>query len=110
MKNNMENVCKITEQMDRHLREELLKKNGGAWEEKLWENIFIKRQIDRRNASDKFSLEDHIRAMVYSMISSNLSWDRIIKDIDPESKRIVSVDKIFCGYDVKKLLAARRDS
>lgn len=37
--------------------------------DKLWENTYIKRQIDKRNGKGSFSINDHIRAMVYSMLS-----------------------------------------
>lgn len=104
MKISKEDACKMIDQMDQHLRTELLKKDGKIQEEKLWENIYIKRQIDKRNSGGSFSLEDHIRAMVYSMLSSSISWDRIVKDIEPETGCLASIDDIFCNYDVEKLI------
>lgn len=71
---------------------------------KLWENTFIKHQIDRRRKGDIFSLSNHIRAMVYSMLSSGTVWDRISKGADIEITYINPVDKIFYNYNPEKLL------
>lgn len=104
MKIDKENVCNIIEQMDEHLRRDLLKKDGKIQEEKLWENTYIKKQIDKRNHNGSFDVKDHIRAMVYSMLSAGISWDRVAKDIHPDSKCIMPVDEIFCNYDTEELL------
>lgn len=92
-------IAHIVCQMEEQLRNDILKEEP----HKLWENTFIKKQIDRRNADDKFTLQDHIRAMVYSMLSSGTSWDRVARDIDPDTKCIIPVDDIFFGYDTEKL-------
>lgn len=89
----------IVYQMEEQLRNDILKEEP----HKLWENTFIKKQLDRRKAGDKFSLQNHIRAMVYSMLSSGTSWDRVARDIDPDTKCIIPVDDIFFGYDIEKL-------
>lgn len=86
--------------MEQHLRNEILKDEPS----KLWEESFIKCQIERRNKGKRFTLKDHIRAMVYSMLSSGTSWDRVAKDIDPDTKCIIPADEIFCDYDVERLL------
>ena len=44
--------------------------NNKLPETKLWEHSFIKKQIDRREYQENFTIEDHIRGMVYSMLSS----------------------------------------
>ncbi len=103
MEMNKENISHFLEQMDWHLRTELLQKDGKVQEAKLWENTYIKRQIDRRNRGEAFTMQDHIRAMVYAMVSAGFSWDRIVEDTDPDTKCLVSVDRIFYGYDVGKL-------
>ena len=86
--------------IEQHLKEELLKHTP----EKLWEESFIKRQIERRQNGKAFTTTDHIRAMVYSMLSSGMSWDKVAKNMNPETKCITSVDKIFCDYDLEQLL------
>lgn len=70
---------------------------------KLWEENFIRKQIDRRNAGGKFTLTDHIRAMVYSMLSSGNRWADVSRHADSVTGCIPAVDEIFYGYDVKKL-------
>ncbi len=104
MEMNRDSACQMIGQMEAYLRAELFKKDGTVQEEKLWENTFIKRQIDRRSRGEAFSLEDHIRAMVYAMVSSCFSWNRIAEDTDPGTGRLVSVDRIFFGYDTGQLL------
>ena len=37
--------------------------------------------------------------MVYAMLSSGISWERVEKDIDESTGRILSIDKIFQNYD-----------
>lgn len=88
-------VCQMKEQ----LKNDILKEEP----HKLWENTFIKKQIDKRNAGGKFTLQNHLRAMVYSMLSSGTSWDRVARDIDPDTKCIIPVDDIFFRYDTEKL-------
>ena len=90
--------------MDNALRQYLLIKNGKLQEKKLWENTFIKHQIDKRNSGEIFSLSDHIRAMVYSLLSSGIVWDRIENEIDLTTGRILSIDEIFHQYDTEYLL------
>lgn len=70
---------------------------------KLWEENFIRKQIDKRNAGGKFTLTDHIRAMVYSMLSSGNQWANVAKNADSATGCIPAVDEIFYDYDVEKL-------
>ena len=104
MEMNRECVCKMLEQMDQHLRTDLLKKEGKLQEEKLWENTYIELQIRKRNNQESFSLKDHIRAMVYAMISGGVPWDRVAQDMNSETRCMGAVDKIFCEYDTEQLL------
>lgn len=86
--------------MEKQLKNDILKDSP----QKLWDNNFIKKQIERRKKGETFTLKDHIRAMVYSMLSSGSSWDRISKDTDPDTKCMFTVDKVFCNYDTEQLL------
>ncbi len=86
--------------MEKQLKNDILKDSP----QKLWDNNFIKKQIERRKKGETFTLKDHIRAMVYSMLSSGSSWDRISKDTDPDTKCMFIVDKVFCNYDTEQLL------
>ncbi len=90
--------------MDNQLRKELLIKDGRIQEKKLWENTFIKHQIDRRNSDEIFSVSDHIQAMVYSFLSAGIVWDRVENEIDLATGRLLSVDKVFHQYNTDFLL------
>lgn len=92
------------QRMDEHLRSDLLRKDGQVQLDKLWENTYIKRQIDRRRAGGEFSTRDHIRAMVYSMLSSGIVWDRVSAHIDKTTKQLTPIDEIFFQYDPERLL------
>lgn len=71
---------------------------------KLWENTHIKHQIDNREQGYSFSLNDHIRAMVYAMISSGIAWERIESGICITTGRIIPLDNLFHQYDTGYLL------
>ncbi len=72
---------------------------------KLWENTHVKKQIKKREQGEHFTVSDHIRGMVYAMLSSGISWERVEKDIDESTGRILSIDKIFHNYDADTLLS-----
>ena len=92
------------QRMDEYLRNDLLWKDGQPQSDKLWENTYIKRQIDRRRAGGEFSISDHIRAMVYSMLSSGIVWDRVSPHIDKATKQLAPIDEVFFQYDPEQLL------
>lgn len=73
-------------------------------EKQKWENTFIKHQIDKRKRGETFSIIDHIRAMIYSMLSSGASWKRVLDCTDLETGKITVVDEIFYGYEPEELL------
>ena len=55
-------------------------------------NASIDSQIARRRAGDRFSINEHIRAMVYAMLSNRVPWHRISNKVD-------RIDQIF-GRDI----------
>ena len=57
-------------QMDKQMCESLFIKNGEPQAKKLWENTYIKKQLDKRKNGGTFTVSDHIRGMVYSMLTS----------------------------------------
>lgn len=79
-------AAETVKHMEDDLRQKFLE-NGQ--EIKLWENTHIKHQIDRRENGDVFSLRDHIRAMVYSMLSSESPWERM------ETALILKQEELF---------------
>ena len=68
-----------------------------------WESTYIHKQILKRKNGEAFSISDHIRAMVYAMLSANARWGRIEKDSCLKMGNIPAIDEIFCGYEPKEL-------
>ena len=62
--NNIDKVANAVLLMDKQLREELLIIDGAVQAKKLWENTYIKKQIDKRVNGGTFTISDHICAMV----------------------------------------------
>lgn len=77
----IERTAGIIDRMDSILRSKLTKKQ-------CFENIYIAKQIQRRQQGDSFTLEDHIRAMIYAMMSSDIPWKRLEGEIDENTARI----------------------
>ena len=99
---NKEAVTKVIELMDKQLRNDLLNdKLGHIQNKKLWENTYIKHQIEKRKSKHEFSLEEHICGMVYSMLSSTSAWSRMDDGIDEKTGEIVPVNKIFSQDNVE---------
>lgn len=96
---DIEKAVKAVPVMEQYLQ-------GVLEKEQLWENSFIKLQLCRRKQGEQFTLEDHIRAMVYSMLTSQTAWRNISKDIDPANKRLIYVDEVFFQYDPDTLLSS----
>ena len=92
--------AKIICDMEQHLKSDLL----FSKQEKLWEHALIKMQIDKRNKKDKFCVKDHIRAMVYSMLSAGRKWDCIVTGAGITTGYLKSVDEIFYDYNSQQLL------
>lgn len=109
MINSIKEITKCVELMDKQLRNDLFVKNGFIQEKKLWKNTYIKHQIDKRNEDGTFTINDHIRAMVYSMLSSGIVWERVEKGIDILTGRINPIDDIFHNYDVDYILQCNPD-
>lgn len=109
MVSKISEISKVVEQMDIHLRNDLFKKDGNIQQKMLWENTFIKHQIDKRKRGEKFTVKDHVRAMIYSMLSSGISWKRVENDIDIDTGEITSIDKLFYQYDINAILEKSPD-
>lgn len=89
-------ILQMEEQVERTIAERC--------EKQKWENTFVKKQIEKREKGEKFSISDHIRAMIYSMLSSGASWKRVLDCTDLETGRITVVDEIFGQYKSEELL------
>ena len=95
----IERTAGFIDSMDRQLRRNLTEKQ-------LFENTHIAKQIERRIQGENFTLTDHIRGMVYSMLSSGIPWKSVESAIDKAIGRITALDEILFNYDTDKLLAA----
>lgn len=73
-------------------------------ENKLWKNTYIYEQIVKRKQGGNFELKDHIKAMVYSMLSSRTEWAKIQPHIESGE-----IDNIFCYFDSDKLLQCKSE-
>ena len=78
---NIRETAKVITLMDAYLRT-----SGKIPEEKLWENTYANRQINRRRNGESFPLCDHARAMVYSMLSAERGWAGV--DTNPALKAL----------------------
>lgn len=79
------------------IEKELDEKFNAEDKSKLWEKFYIKKQIEKREKGLPFTLSDHVRAMVYSLLSSFNEWNKIESNKD-------EIDKIFCNFDIHRLL------
>lgn len=90
--------------MDHQLRDKLLWKDGVLQEKKVWDNTFIRHQAQRRTSGAIFTLPDHLRAMVYSMLSAGITWERVESGIDLATGRLLPIDKVFHDYNPDHLV------
>lgn len=58
--------------------------------------------IEERVRGKEFSMNDHIRGLIYSLLSNNRPWEQIEANID-------KIDDIFFQYDKDKILATNAD-
>lgn len=99
MPNDIKTIAKAVSEMDNYLQTAL-----ADTPKKLWKNTYIYHQIEKRKSGGIFTIEDHIRGMVYSMLSSGISWGRVESGIDLKTGMIKPIDDLFHDYDVKYLL------
>lgn len=72
----------------------------------LFRILVIAKQIERREHGAVFTLADHIRGMVYAMLSSGISWKQVEGGIDEATGQIIALDEILFNYEIDKLLSA----
>ena len=63
----IEKTAEIIDRMGRQLRHNLA-------DNQLFKHTHIAKQIERREQGESFTLADHIRGMMYAMLSSGISW------------------------------------
>lgn len=74
-----------------------------------WKKSIIPKKIEKRKGGSVFDIQEHIKAMVYSMFSSNRCWNGLEKEIDEETGAIETLDKIFRHYDVEFIKEYKND-
>lgn len=99
MKNNISDVANAVGCMEDYLEEHL-----SNAPKKKWKNTYIYHQIEKRKDSGTFNVQDHIRGMVYAMISSGAPWERVEDGIELETGRILPLDEAFQNYDPNFLM------
>jgi hypothetical protein len=89
-------IKRIVEIIDEVLREKFVKTNET---DKLWDNYSTRwygKVNKKRERGERLELKDHVRGMIYSMMSSQTEWARI------EEKQ-KDLDDIFEHYDPMRL-------
>ena len=65
-------------------------------------NTTLTKEIELRKNGKQYTFRDHIRAMVYSMLSNQTKWHRI-------HSQLPKIDKIFFDYDSDRIIAEKPD-
>lgn len=73
-----------------------MESQGYDWKQEIGA---INKAQKKRNEQVEFSLSDHVKAMVYAMLSSNRPWDGIARNSD-------KINAVFKNFDVDYLLSA----
>lgn len=58
-------------------------------------------EIEKRKAGKHYTIQDHIRGMVYSMLTNQTKWYRV-------EPHLQEIDKLFYDYDPDKILSAEK--
>ncbi|MBQ9429908.1 MAG: hypothetical protein IJU41_10275 [Clostridia bacterium] len=60
-----------------------------------YDNSLIKR-IEERKKGKQYTICEHIRGMIYAMLSNQTRWSRIVRHLD-------EIDRLFFDYDPKRI-------
>ena len=90
MEQNIREVARLIKAMDRHLRNDLLK------EKQVWSSENFARHQD--GVSVMWALDEHVRAMIYSMLSAGRVWATV------EEKK-GKIEEIFFNFDAERIIA-----
>ncbi len=61
-------------------------------------NTSLTAEIEKRKAGKQYTIRDHIRGMIYSLLSNQTKWYRV-------EPRLSEIDELFYNYDPEKILA-----
>ena len=62
-------------------------------------NTSLTEEIEKRRAGKQYTIRDHIRGMIYSMLTNQTKWYRV-------EPHLPEIDKLFYDYDPEKIMAA----
>lgn len=65
-------------------------------------NTALTEEIKKRQAGKQYTIQDHIRGMVYSLLSNQTKWHRI-------EPHLSVIDKLFFDYDPDKIISTDPD-
>lgn len=82
---------------------QLTLKNNKIDFEKVIEDFGQVEAAEKRENEYKFTLEEHIKGLIFSMLSSQQQWNRIVKKID-------KINEVFFNYDPIKLETCDTDN
>ena len=60
-------------------------------------NTALTAEIKKRKVGKQYTIQDHIRGMIYSMLTNQTKWHRV-------EPHLPEIDKLFYGYDPEKIL------
>lgn len=95
--------------IDSLTRTAMKEKYGDDCKIMFWENTYIKHQLVNREKGKHFTTEQHIKAMVYSMLSNGGRWSKFMKYFNIDTGEITAVDDIFRGYNPDYILSCNPD-
>ena len=81
--------------IDSLTRTAMKEKYGDDCKIMFWENTYIKHQIDNRENGKHYTTEEHIKAMVYSMLSNGGKWSKFKEHFNIDTGEIIVVDTIL---------------
>ena len=73
---------------------------AGNWPPgKRWDGSYMQKAQEKRAAGMPFTITDHLRGMVYAMLSAGVRWDAYLRCVDPLTGRLPDIDAVFAQYD-----------
>ena len=84
--------------IDSLTRTAMKEKYGDDCKIMFWENTYIKHQIDNRENGKHYTTEEHIKAMVYSMLSNGGRWSKFMEYFDIDTGEITDYKSTNCFW------------
>lgn len=65
-------------------------------------NTSLTAEIEKRKAGKQYTIRDHIRGMIYALLTNQTKWYRV-------EPHLPKIDKLFFDYDPEKILSVEPD-